>query len=479
METLTRPNDLAADLPGLPPRVVIIGGGFAGLEAAKALGDAPVRVTLLDRRNHHTFQPLLYQVATCALAPAQIAAPLRSVVREQSNTEVFLAEARQIDLKNQSILTDDIVFDYDYLILAVGARHSYFGHDEWEKFAPGLKAVEDALEIRQRMLAAFELAEKATDEAERRAALTFVIVGGGPTGVEMAGAIKEIGTYSMTEDFRHFDPAKARVIILEGSPRVLGAFAEDLSESARRQLEEIGVEVRTGTRVTGVDEFGVIANGERIESRTVIWAAGNAASPLLRTLGSDAPLDKAGRAIVNPDLSIPGHPNVFVLGDAANFSHQGGTPLPGLSPVAMQQGRCAAANIRHLVAGGQATPFHYFDKGSMATIGRARAIAEVFPTIFKRLHLSGFMAWMAWLFVHVLYLVGFRNKLGVLAEWAWAYLLNYRGSRLITRDIGMLRNFSPPSPYALPTASNPKTSPPMASTAASGPVGPPAASSAL
>ena len=425
------------------PRVVIIGGGFAGLEAAKELADVPVRVILLDRRNHHLFQPLLYQVATAALAPAQIAAPLRQVLRGQENVEVLLAEAKQIDLDARRIVTDDLTFPYDFLIVATGAHHSYFGHPEWEKFAPGLKAMEDALEIRQRFLAAFELAEKATDEDERRAALTFVVVGGGPTGVEMAGAIMEIARFSMTENFRRIDPTKARVILVEGSDRVLGAFPEDLSASARTQLEELGVEVRTGGQVTRVDEEGVVIGAERIDARTVIWAAGNVASPLLQAMVPPIALDRAGRAIVNEDLSVPGHPEVMVLGDAANFSHQGGRPLPGLSPVAMQQGKHAVTNIQAMLKGYPTSPFHYFDKGIMATIGKARAVAEVFPTIFKKLHFTGLMAWFAWLFVHLAFLIGFRNKVGVLFEWSIAYLFNYRGARLITRDISKLRRFSP------------------------------------
>ncbi|MBS0657125.1 MAG: NAD(P)/FAD-dependent oxidoreductase [Verrucomicrobia bacterium] len=416
------------------PRVLIIGGGFAGLEAAKALADAPVRVTLIDRRNHHLFQPLLYQVATAALAPAQIAAPLRQVLAGQRNAEVFLADAKHINLAHRRVVTDDLVFDYDYLIVATGARHSYFGHDEWEQHAPGLKQMSDALEIRQRFLAAFEVAEKATDEAVRDAAMTFVVVGGGPTGVEMAGAIMEIARFSMTENFRRIDPSKARVILLEGGPRLLPSFPEDLSESARRQLEKIGVEVQLGRRVTGVDADGVIVDGQRLAARTVIWAAGNVASPLLKSM-IGIELDRAGRAVVKDDLTLPQHPEVFVLGDAANFSHQGGQPLPGTSPVAMQQGRHAAAVICDRLAGREPRPFHFVDKGSMATIGRAKAVAQLFPTVFRRFHLSGLLAWFGWLFIHLLYLVGFRNKVGVLAEWGWAYLTHYRGSRLITRDL--------------------------------------------
>ena len=424
------------------PRVVIIGGGFAGLEAAKALGRANVQLTILDRRNHHLFQPLLYQVATAALAPAEIATPIREILKEQKNTEVHLAEARQINLLERCVLTEDLTYEYDYLIVATGARHSYFGHDEWETFAPGLKAMEDAIEIRQRFLAAFEIAEKAVDEGERDAALTFVVVGGGPTGVEMAGAMMEIARFTLRENFRQIDPAKARVILLEGSPRVLGAFPADLSESARTQLGEIGVEVRTGSHVTGVDERGVSIGGERIEALTVIWAAGNAASPLLKAMTPPIELDRAGRAMIQEDLSLPGHPEVFVLGDAALLI-QDGQPLPGLSPVAMQQGRQAAANIKKLIIGHPSRPFRYFDKGSMATIGKARAVAQVFPTIFKNVHLTGLIAWIAWLVVHLTFLIGFRNKVGVLFDWFLAYLTNRRGSRLITRAVPKLRHFTP------------------------------------
>ncbi len=442
----------AGTIPSLP-RVVIIGAGFAGIEAAKALAGQPVRVTVLDRRNHHLFQPLLYQVATCALAPAQIAAPIRQVLSKQENAEVLLADAKSIDVPRRRVITDDLVIDYDFLIIATGARHSYFGHDEWEKHAPGLKAMEDALDIRQRFLAAFELAEKATDPAERDAAMTFVVIGGGPTGVEMAGAIMEIARYSMTENFRRIDPAKAKVILLEGSPRVLGAFPEDLSASAKAQLEQIGVDVRVGRQVTGIDAGGVTVGTERIPAHTVIWAAGNVASPLLKTLGAAVELDRAGRALIAPDLTVPGHPELMVLGDAANFSHQDGKPLPGVCPVAIQQGRLAAANILARLEGRAPQSFHYFDRGSMATIGRAKAVAQVFPTVFRKFHLHGLFAWFGWLFIHLLFLVGFRNKLGVLAEWAFAYLLNYRGSRLITRDIGSLKNFSPAPSVPVPLLS--------------------------
>jgi NADH dehydrogenase len=408
------------------PRVVIVGGGFGGLEAAKALRHAPVRVTLLDRQNHYLFQPLLYQVATAALSPADIAEPLRHIVRHQENTEVILGEAERIDVEKKNVITPDGEIGYDYLILAAGARHSYFGKDEWEKFAPGLKNLDDALEIRRRMLCAFEIAEKTEDDAVRRAAMTFVVVGGGPTGVEMAGAIAEIARITLVKDFRHIDPSQARVMLVEGAPRVLMQFTPDLSESARRQLADLGVEVRLDVKVENVSEKGVsLGNGETIPCQTIVWAAGNAASPLGASLG--VPLDKAGRVIVNEDCSIPGHREVFVIGDAAHFASEGGAPLPGLSPVAMQQGRHVARQIGILMAGGWTQRFQYFDKGTMATIGRAKAVADA-----GFMRFSGFPAWLAWLFVHLIFLVGFRNKLLVMVNWAYAYATYGRGARLIT-----------------------------------------------
>lgn len=408
------------------PRVVVIGGGFGGLEAAKALGRMPLRVTLLDRQNHHLFQPLLYQVATAALSPADIAEPLRAILRHQDNTEVILAEVQKIDVAAKRVLTGDGDVPYDFLILATGARHSYFGKDEWEKFAPGLKSLDDALELRRRMLTAFEIAEKTPDDEVRKAAMTFVVVGAGPTGVEMAGALTEISKVTLVRDFRHIDSSQAHVILLDAAPRVLPTFAPDLSESARRQLFDIGVDVRLGTMVEKIDETGVtLKSGEKIPSRTIVWAAGNAASPLGASLG--VPLDRMGRVIVNADLSIPGHPEVFVIGDAAHFAPEGGSPLPGLSPVAMQQGRHVAKNIRALLAGGWTKRFEYFDKGTMATIGRHAAVADA-----GFMHFTGFLAWLAWLLVHVLFLVSFRNKLVVLSNWAWQYVTFGRGARLIT-----------------------------------------------
>ena len=410
-----------------PPQVIIIGAGFGGLEAAKTLACKDVRLTVIDRTNYHLFQPLLYQVATAALSPADIAAPVRAILSKCKNVEVVLAEVESVDVETRKVITKDRVFDYDYLIIATGARHSYFGHDEWEKLAPGLKSLEDAIELRRRILLAFEFAEKTTDEAERKAAMTFVVIGGGPTGVEMAGAIAEISRYTLAKNFRHIDPSKARVILIEGGSRLLAAYPPDLSESARKQLVDLGVDVRTDARATDITESGVQLNGEFIACRVKIWAAGNNASFVGKTL--IAPVDRVGRVVVNDDLSIPGHPEVQVIGDLANFSHQTGEPLPGVSPVAMQQGRQAARNVLRLIRGEKPQPFRYFDKGSMATIGRNKAVADL-----KFFHLSGLFAWLAWLFVHIIFLVGFRNRLLVLIQWAWAYLTFDKGARLITRN---------------------------------------------
>ncbi len=409
------------------PRVIIVGSGFGGLEAAKKLACKDVHVTVIDRTNYHLFQPLLYQVATAALSPADIAAPVRAVLSKCRNVEVILAEVQSVDVDAKKVKTVDLDINYDYLILATGARHSYFGHDEWEKLAPGLKSLEDAIELRRRILLAFEYAEKITDEAARRAALNFVIIGGGPTGVEMAGAIAEISRHTLAKDFRHINPSEARVILIEGEPRLLAAYPEDLSASARKQLEDLGVEVRTGARATKLSEAGVQVNGEFIPCRVKIWAAGNTASFVGKTLGS--PVDRVGRVIVNDDLTIPGHPEVQVIGDLANFPHQTGKPLPGISPVAMQEGRHAARNVLAMIQGRKPQRFRYWDKGTMATIGRNKAVADL-----KFMHLSGLPAWLAWLFVHVVFLVGFRNRLVVLFQWAWAYLTFDKGARLITRN---------------------------------------------
>jgi NADH dehydrogenase len=415
------------DTPTQKPRVVILGAGFGGLEAAKKLCCEAVQVTIVDRTNYHLFQPLLYQVATAALSPADIAAPVRAVLSKCKNMEVILAEVQSIDVNARKVRMVDGELDYDYLIVATGARHSYFGHPEWERLAPGLKSLEDAVEIRRRILLAFEYAERISDEAARKAAMTFVIVGGGPTGVEMAGAIAEIARYTLAKDFRHIDPSQARVILIEGEPRVLAAFPEDLQISAMKQLVDLGIDVRTGVHATNLSEQGLQVGDEFIPCRVKIWAAGNNASFIGQSLG--APIDRVGRVIVNKDLTIPDHPEVQVIGDLANFSHQTGQPLPGVSPVAMQQGRHSARNILGMIDGRKPQRFWYFDKGSMATIGRNKAVADL-----KFVHLSGIPAWLAWLFVHVIFLVGFRNRLAVLFQWAWAYFSFNKGARLITRN---------------------------------------------
>src|SRR5881409_3084851 len=383
--------------------VVIIGAGFGGLEAAKKLACKDVRVTVIDLTNYHLFQPLLYQVATAALSPADIAAPIRAVLSKCRNVEVILAEVESVDVEAKKVKTVDLEIDYDYLILATGARHSYFGHDAWEKLAPGLKSLEDAIELRRRILMAFEYAEKITDEEARRAAMNFVVIGGGPTGVEMAGAIAEISRHTLAKDFRHIDPSQARVILIEGEPRLLAAYPEDLSASAKKQLVDLGVEVRTAARATNLTEAGVQVGEEFIPCHVKIWAAGNDASFVGKTLG--VPVDRVGRVLVNDDLTIPGHPEVQVIGDLANFSYQTGLPLPGVSPVAIQQGRHAARNILAMINGRKTKRFHYWDKGNIATIGRNRAVADL-----KFIHLRGLPAWMAWLFVHIVFLIGFRNR---------------------------------------------------------------------
>jgi NADH:ubiquinone reductase (H+-translocating) len=409
------------------PQIVIVGAGFGGLEAAKKLAGENVRVTVIDRTNYYLFQPLLYQVATAALSPADIAAPVRAVLSKYKNVEVILAEVQSVDVDARRIKTIDTEIGYDYLILGTGARHSYFGHNEWERLAPGLKSLEDAIELRRRLLMAFEYAERITDEAARKAAMTFVIIGGGPTGVEMAGAIAEIARYTLAKDFRHIDPSKARIILIEGESRVLAAYPEDLSASALKQLVDLGVEVRTATRATNLTEAGVQVGNEFIPCRVKIWAAGNNASFVGKTLG--ASIDRVGRVVVNDDLTISGHPEVQVIGDLANFSHQTGQPLPGISPVAMQQGRHAARNVLAMVEGRKPQRFRYWDKGTIATIGRNKAVADL-----KFVHLSGLPAWLAWLFVHIVFLVGFRNRLVVLFQWAWAYFTFDKGARLITRN---------------------------------------------
>jgi len=413
--------------PPVPlPRVVILGGGFAGLEAAKALRRSAVHITIIDRRNHHLFQPLLYQVATAALNPSNIAAPIRRILRHQKNAEVVMGEACSIDAEARRVILADGEVSYDYLIVATGATHAYFGHDDWAKDAPGLKTIEDALTIRRRVLLAYEAAERENDPDRRRAWLTFVIVGGGPTGVEMAGALAEISRHVLSRDFRRFDTRDARVLLVEAGPRVLSSFAEDLSTKALHQLERLGVEVRTGQPVTSIDEHGVILQGDPIAARTVIWAAGVAASPLAKTLG--VPLDRAGRVLV------------FIVGDLAALN-QDGKPVPGVAPAAMQGGRYAAKAIEDRIMGRSPRPFRYNDKGSLATIGRASAVAEI-----GNLHLSGFPAWMAWLLIHIFFLIGFRNRFAVIGDWAWNYLTYERGARLITGPVhGLL---DPPEPVS-------------------------------
>jgi NADH dehydrogenase len=406
------------------PHVVIIGAGFGGLTCAQALKNAPVRITIVDRANHHLFQPLLYQVAMAGLSPADIAQPIRSILRKQKNVKVLLDEATDVDFNNQTVELRDSKLKYDYLVLATGGRTSYFGHDEWETFAPGLKDLDDAVEIRRRVLLAFEAAEKEKDPERRRELMTFVVVGGGPTGVELAGAIAELSHFVLARDFRAIYPEEAEILLLEGGPKILPSFAPDLSQSAHRQLAELGVRVLTGAQVTGIDEHGVYLGAESIRAATVIWAAGVGATALTARLG--APIDRAGRVLVNHDLTVPGHHNVFAIGDMT-YLEQDEKPLPGVSPVAMQMGRRVAGNIRNDLAGKPYEEFRYFDKGSMATIGRKAAIAEI-----GKLHLSGFIAWMAWLTVHIFFLIGFRNRFAVLFNWAWSYFTYQRGARLIT-----------------------------------------------
>jgi NADH dehydrogenase len=407
------------------PRVVIIGGGFGGLYAARALKRDDVEVTVLDRTNHHVFQPLLYQVATATLTPADIAAPIRWLLRKQRHTTVIMTEVTDIDVERRTVTTSSAgELPYDFLVVASGARHAYFGHPEWEAVAPGLKSIDDAVEIRQRILAAFERAEASTDPAERAALLTFVVVGAGPTGVELAGMIATMAHHGMVEEFRRSDPSRARVLLLEGGPRVLSTYPPALGERARRDLIALGVEVRTGALVTAVTADAVQVGTETIPTRTVIWAAGNAASPLGRMLG--APLDRSGRVQVAPDLSVPGHEELFVIGDLAAIASDG-KPVPAVAPAAMQMGRHAAHNIRRTLEQRDRLPFRYRNKGDLATIGRYRAIAD-----FGRFTVSGVLAWWLWLLLHIMYLAGFRNRLSVLVEWAYSYFTYGRGSRLIT-----------------------------------------------
>ena len=420
MTTVSSPSEKAS-----LPVVVIIGGGFGGLSAAKALEEAPVSVILIDRSNHHLFQPLLYQVATAELSPGDIAQPIRAILRDQANVRVILDEVKQIKPETREVITEDLTFKYDYLIVAAGARHHYFGNDQWEAQAPGLKSIKDALEIRRRVLLAFEVAEKAKSEEERKQALTFVVVGAGPTGVEMAGAISELARFTLRRDFRNIDPTSSRVILVEAAPRVLPPFAPELSESALRQLQQLHVEVLLNSAVTRLADGEVDINQQVIKTRTVIWAAGNKASPLAGMLGGE--VDRAGRVKVNPDLTIPGHPEIQAIGDMMATTFDGGKPVPGVSPAALQAGRHAAANIKRQIQGQQPEAWNYFDKGSMATIGRYKAVAA-----FAGMKISGFPAWLAWLFVHILFLIGFRNRVFVFWQWTWAHVNYSKGARLIT-----------------------------------------------
>lgn len=415
-------------------KVVIIGGGFGGLWAAKALKGKPVDVTLIDRKNHHTFQPLLYQVATAVLSPGEIASPIRRILHNAKNVEVILGEAAGFDKEKQTVkLVDGSEVPFDYLIVAAGARHSYFGHDNWEASAPGLKTIEDALEMRRRILLAFELAEREAYLTGSHKPLNFVVVGGGPTGVELAGAVAGIARLALAQDFKAIDTTKAKVMLFEGSDRVLGTFAKDLSESAKQQLEDLGVDVHLNSFVTEIEPGRVKVGEDWIECDVVLWATGVAASPIGKALDVDT--DKAGRVFVQPDLTIPGYKNIFVIGDMASLKQENGEPVPGLSPAAMQMGNLTAANIVRDIKAEPRKDFRYVDKGTMATIGRSKAIADV-----KGWHFTGFIAWLMWLFLHVIFLIGFRNRIYVLLEWMWAYLSRERSARLITGNAEELRN---------------------------------------
>ena len=418
---------------GNKPKVIIIGGGFGGLWAAKALKNKPVDVTLIDRKNHHTFQPLLYQVATAVLSPGEIASPIRRILHAAKNINVILGEASGFDKENQTVkLADGSEVPYDYLIIAAGARHAYFGHDDWETLAPGLKTIEDALEMRRRILLAFELAEREAYLTGSHKPLNFVVVGGGPTGVELAGVVAGIARQALAADFKAIDTTKARVMLFEGSDRVLGTFANDLSDSAKTQLEDLGVEVHLNSFVTDI-EFGRVRVGENwIECDVVLWATGVAASPIGKALGVET--DKAGRVFVQSDLTIPNYQNIFVIGDMASLKQENGELVPGVSPAAMQMGGATAANILRDLRGESRKDFRYVDKGTMATIGRSKAIADI-----QGWHFSGFIAWLMWLFLHVFFLIGFRNRVYVMLEWFWAYLSRERSARLITGDAEELR----------------------------------------
>jgi NADH dehydrogenase len=417
--------EISAPSTGNNPKVIIIGGGFGGLYAARILANQPVDVTLIDRTNHHLFQPLLYQVATAMLSPADIAQPIRSILRDAKNIRVVMGRVETIDTAARIVHTGGSEYPYHYLILAAGARHSYFGNDHWEAFAPGLKNLSDALELRRRILNAFEIAETAQDPALQEAAMTFVVIGAGPTGVEMAGSISELAKRTIVHDFRQIQTKKARIILLDAAPKVLPMFDEYLCTSALKQLEKLDIEVKVGTKVLGVTPEGVQLENELIRARTVVWAAGNAASPLAKQIGET---DRQGRIIVNPDLSAPNHPEIFAIGDVANFSHQGGKPLPGIAPFAMQSGESAARNVLARVMGSPTKPFKYWDKGSMATIGRNKAIADL-----KVVKLSGFLAWLSWLLIHLLFIVELRNRILIFFQWTWGYITYTHGARLSYR----------------------------------------------
>ena len=416
------------------PKVVIVGGGFGGLWAAKALAGKAVDVALIDRKNHHTFQPLLYQVATAVLSPGEIASPIRRILHEAKNIEVILGEVVGFDTASNSVILESgAQVQYDYLIVAGGARHAYFGHDEWETAAPGLKTIEDAVEMRRRILLSFELAEREAYLTGVQKEMNFVVVGGGPTGVELAGAIADIARIALAKDFKAIDTRKAHVLLFEGSDRVLGTFAEDLSDSARKQLEDLGVEVHLNSFVTDIESGRVKVGDNWIECDVVLWATGVAASPLGKALGVD--VDRAGRVFVEPDLTIPGSKNVFVIGDMASLKQESGEPVPGVSPAAMQMGTNAAKNILRDIKGVPRENFRYVDKGTMATIGRSKAIADL-----RGWHFSGFVAWLMWLFLHVFFLIGFRNRFAVMTAWFWAYITRERSARLITGDADELRD---------------------------------------
>jgi NADH:ubiquinone reductase (H+-translocating) len=406
------------------PRVVVVGGGFGGLTAARRIAGLPVQVTLVDRKNHHTFQPLLYQVATAGLSPGEIAAPIRWILRAQTNVEVLLEEAQDFHLVQRKVITKQGEIPYDYLVISAGVTHAYFGHPEWEALAPGLKTIEDALEIRRRVLLAFELAERRAANDEGEIALNFVVVGG-PTGVELAGTLAEIARHVLAHEFHAINPERTRILLIEGGPRVLPPYSEELSRKAQQQLEGLGVEVRTSQTVTRIEPGAVWVGETQIPAQVILWAAGVAASPLGKKLG--VPVDRAGRVMVEPDLSIPGHPEVFVIGDLAAIKDENGKMLPGVAPVAIQQGEWVAKTIGRDLEHQSRRSFHYRDKGSLATIGRAAGVAQI-----GRWQLSGFLAWMAWLFIHIFFLIGFRNRLMVMIQWAWSYLTYERGARLIT-----------------------------------------------